>query len=480
MVGGIRIKSISNYDCDNKLVEKRNFYYVNDKGESSGVAGPEPLFVRYYVEKYTKQAEVGGTTIADDLCIGIEEVNGENLCRYTGSAVLYSQVIEETQISEEKKYRTKYCYKNAEISYPYASPNLFKNRMEQLTFGESGYREGILTNTIINKTGENSDYKPIQNNVNYTTILEKTPYTFVQRCISLRNILGYNEIKRIPASEKYYYGTYELVSAKILPTQTEIYQYLDGDTIVQTTKNVYENDDYIYPTRTEVYAGNGNKIISDYRYSFDYTDDEAINVLKSRNVISQPIRVSTKYGRSSTIIDTKYARFGDSLIKPSLKTSVSKGDTIEVEYLAYDSYGNLLYAKLNDIHAKFYLWSYCGKLPIAEITGGDYTYAQIVSAITTAFGLSINELSSMATPNADVLCNGKLQSLLPKANVTTFTYDSANCVATITDTNGLTNKYEYDDFDRLTRVMSPVVSDGGSVASAIVKSYEYNYKGVEE
>jgi hypothetical protein len=479
MVGGIRIKSITNYDADGAQIEKKSLRYVTDKGESSGSAGPNPIFVRYYLSQYTHNAS-SGAAINGNLYVGIEEVGGENLCRYTGSAVLYSQVIEETELPDQTKYITKYYYQNAPISYPDVSANLFYNQKEQLTFGESGYREGLLINTIADKTTNNSAYEPAQKTKNYRTILESKPDVFIQKGVSVQNIFGSSEEASATASDKYYCGTYDLISAKIIPTQTEVYQFLEGDSIVQTTKYVYSNYNYLFPTETATYTNSSNPVTSKYKYCFDYSDDSSMNMLLIKNILSNPVYVETTYNDRKESVDTKYRIFQNTLVKPSVKKSIVDGDTIKVDFSAYDSYGNLQQATLNDFQTRFYIWSYDGKLPIAEITGGGYTFEHINSAVYSVFGLSIDDLSSVKMPDITKLKSGALQRKLPNANVVTFTYDNINCVATITDTNGLSNIYEYDDFDRLVKVVCPIINTGGSVSSAIAKSYQYNYKGITQ
>ena len=116
-----------------------------------------------------------------------------------------------------------------------------------------------------------------------------------------------------------------------------------------------------------------------------------------------------------------------------------------------------------DAMVTVYLWSYKGQYPIAKIEG--LTYAKVKAAIGEA---SVKNMLSKSEPSAAdyklirdaVNTNGGL--------ITTYTYKPLVGMTSATLPNGLTTKYEYDAFGRL----SKVIDHNGMVVSA----NEYNYK----
>ncbi|GHT59968.1 hypothetical protein AGMMS50239_07850 [Bacteroidia bacterium] len=77
-------------------------------------------------------------------------------------------------------------------------------------------------------------------------------------------------------------------------------------------------------------------------------------------------------------------------------------------------------------------------------------------------------LSAQTTPNETKLQDGSLQSALPNALVTTYTYKPLVGIKTATDPRKVKITYEYDAFGRL-----QYIKDN---AGKTIENYEYHYK----
>lgn len=477
-VGGIRIKQVSNYDSDGTLVEQRDYSYTQADGESSGHGGPEPFFVRRYIERYLPIGSTSGAGINDNLFVGVEEVGEENLCRYTGSAVLYSDVTEDVT-ADGTTLRTTYHYGNRSYGYPHVLSNTFHNEASPFPFDENNYQEGILLSKTVFEQTDNGFQRRLKEEYLHT-ILENSSEAFVQTGVAFQNMVGGYQDSRMTPWDYYYCGTYQLTSAKVLSTGTTTTQYAGQDSIVVYNQSFYDNPDYTFPSRTETFVTPLEKSISNYRYCFDAPEDNVMSQMVMNNIIASPIEVENTYKNQSQTVKTEYGNFNNNIIEPSRSIAICLGDTTMIEYLEYDNYGNPLHIRMNGVVDKFYLWAYGGKLPVAEIIGGQYSFSTINSAVRSISGMDIRELSNYnISTNGRViqtLTNGYLQNAFPKANVTTLTYDNINGTASVTNTNGVTTLYEYDAFSRLSAVLLPIIRNGGNIEHVLKESYQYHYR----
>ena len=90
------------------------------------------------------------------------------------------------------------------------------------------------------------------------------------------------------------------------------------------------------------------------------------------------------------------------------------------------------------------------------------------AAVKSVFSVtSVDALAALPIPNETKLQDGSLQKALPNALVTTYTYKPLVGITTMTDPHGITTKYDYDAFGRLSKVTH---------IDKAVESYEYHYK----
>ena len=134
--------------------------------------------------------------------------------------------------------------------------------------------------------------------------------------------------------------------------------------------------------------------------------------------------------------------------------------------ISHDSYGNPLEVKNLQGPSTVYLWGYGGQYPVAKIENA--TYAEVQQVLTAAELTALNSHTvSDATINSTVN-KLRIHANMSKAQVSTYTYKPLAGMTSMTDPRGITEKYQYDGFQRLKNVLD--------FENNILKDYRYNYR----
>jgi YD repeat-containing protein len=147
-----------------------------------------------------------------------------------------------------------------------------------------------------------------------------------------------------------------------------------------------------------------------------------------------------------------------------LSVDVKKRENLyetRLNYHSYDIKGNILdVSKEKDIRTSYY-WGYNNTYPIAKIDNITYDELSAVSGLT-------EELDKLDDIDVDLsTINTTIRDLLPNQMVNTYTYKPLIGIATQTDPNGKTIRYDYDNFGRL-----QTIKDHNGY---ILNNYNYNY-----
>ena len=156
------------------------------------------------------------------------------------------------------------------------------------------------------------------------------------------------------------------------------------------------------------------------------------------------------------VVDSCY-----SILPDSSKTAV-----LDMTVTAWDGYGNIREYKQKNGTPVTVLWSYGHRYPVMEIVG--LTYSEVKNAASSA----VTSLESQSISAGGTISNSvvSLHNTLKTQNayVTGVIYDSRFNVSAVIRPNGYKNYYNYDSYGRLTSVVDPL--------SGILKKYSYNYK----
>lgn len=506
---GIRVKEFKVYS-ENSLLKKIKYNY-NKEGtdESSGKISLIPQF-GYECNGMTN----GGVVFTS---------NNNNIAKYSKESLLtYSCVTKEIYNSDEtqfngsivSKYYTDADYDNFDVDFsvpedhPYC-PNISLD-------------PSIIT---IN------DYPFIQNFSNELlrgSLKERIIYdiegNMVQRIEETPDLVKFDSVQ-IHDRRTYFYhfteagdfdypvtGSYYLRSAVSKPKTSVSEDYFGSNHITKSIERQYDNQANL--KKISSFSPNGtNDIQLEFKYPYEYGfSDFAENendiiagfyLMDSKNMTNIPLETVKKVGKNETW------RIVDAELNTPLKLSTDVLGFSDVQYLqatdpidddnyefsdldengdltANDNYeksivfeeydnttGQILQLKKENGVSIVILWGYGRKYPIAKIVNSNFN--DVMEALEMTSGIYDYDNLQLQI-NSENLINYfkslREYSGMKQAQITSYTYKPLIGVETITDINGLTTNYFYDDYGRLEKI----TNDEGFIQQYM----EYHYKDFED
>lgn len=262
---------------------------------------------------------------------------------------------------------------------------------------------------------------------------------------------------------------YSFYSEWYLPVQSEARQYNSSntfsDSLVSITKTDY-NSKYQVKT-TENTNSKNQKVISNFRYPYDFSNNSVFNEMVSRNILT-PVVLQVDSNRtlnkeiSRTVIGYRSWHSNKFILPDSIKKSIG-GILLDIEGIvqAYDTSGNVLQLMGRDGVVNSIIWGYNSEYPVAKIVGKNYSEA--ISQSNIDLSILNNTSSSEQAKHSELTKLYNLSNCL----ITTYTYAPLVGVTSQTDPAGRTSFYEYDASGKLMQVKD----QNGN----IIKKYCYNY-----
>jgi len=223
------------------------------------------------------------------------------------------------------------------------------------------------------------------------------------------------------------------------------------------TTYFYENNLLAEHYTTELFYPVGGYPINTYSAS----EQQAISKMASLNKINIPIY--TKNYKNNVLLNTTqsiYYEFLPNLVELKKVKTAKGSNTLDprLDYLSYDSHGNIREVSKDKGTIITYLWGYNHSYPVAKIENATYSQIEALpyfgSNFTITNGLSTNQENSLRN--------------LPNALVTTFTYDPLVGLISSKDPRGYKTTFHYDELNRLKWVKD---QDG-----KILSENQYHYK----
>lgn len=478
--GGLRVKEIKSYANDNAQPIVKRYKYTKEYNstESSGDVFGDPNFSHSEVISYQNSTPSLNGVTASTL-FRVRSVSNIQQISHSGSYVGYSTIFEETNNVNETGY-IEYNYSNQRdwiqaSGFPYVP-----DQSRQL------YR-GQLLNQKISKWNE-AEFDLVQEkNLTYdsTAFDNSTEHPKSSFAIKWGNLIV-NEVNATFQIAQtmvgyYVYGGWNSVNIESTTN------YFDSGHESTSVFYHYDNAKHLLPTRTRVVDSNGDYYVNSTKYPQDVTSpDQAVTQLINQNRLGEVVETvsfidKNKNGvlNSGEKLSTElnqFKKWTSSIVKPEFLKTSKGANSLEnrIAFHSYDDNGNIKEVSKADGTGIVYVWGYNSEYPIAKIENASYRTGQtntITSAqqslINNAVAATLNETSASTENNLrsklELLRNG-----LPKALVTTYTYDPLVGVTSQTTPNGLTTYYEYDDFNRLS-----IMKDHNG---KVLKKYEYKYQ----
>ena len=402
--GGLRIKSIKDYDSVTGQFTQCKYYNYNYDGtaDSSTIALPVSPTLIYNNVYQVMNSQTPPTP--SNLCTyaALSSSSVPIIGNGTDNGVGYRQVMVRDSAAGQSLGRTiyKYSVSATDVSAPVMT-------------GNTDWCKGFLLEQIDQKydvTGNN--YKNVRRIRNiYQAVYNDTCHMDSNYCEPTQSIipnmkLSYQYRERtVPDGQGgtltypglFLLETYFTVSAVVHLMQTDetLVDTVNGNSITTSALNYYENDvQHIYPTKRETTDSRGNLIRNNLKYAFDMTGSGAVySKMIEKNIVAPVLEETATNVTHSQQIAKKQTTYQfwngvDSLLKPYQILTSQQGAWLETHltFSGYDDLGNLLGFVGRDSLRKTYLWDYDYQYPIAEALKADSSQIAFTSFETSNWG----------------------------------------------------------------------------------------------
>ena len=370
-IGGLRIKRMTNFDGISTNITKYLYNSFSNTSASSGVLVNEPF---NYANTF-KEDIIMGNIIETTIYLQVKGTPLIPLMPTQGAAIGYQNV---TKLIGENG-------ENGKEEYTYTTANDYPDQIQvyrpyppNCSFD---WRRGQLLKTTTYKNNSGS-FVPIQVKSNHylNSIKQSVAYGMSMDNDATHLSGSGGQVASSPVD--YYVGPFRTIAE---------FQYLQSDTIVtfdqnnpsayiQTVHNyTYDTVQGHYQKTSEITTDSkGHVEETDYKYPQDVTlsgyEETARQNLIAAFILT-PVLETKKLRNGLQMTDTKnnYMVFGNGFALPQsidVQTTTYPVDR-RIEYLRYDTYGNLVQQhKENDV-LNTYIWDYNQSYPIASVLGSD-------------------------------------------------------------------------------------------------------------
>ncbi|KRB59938.1 DUF5977 domain-containing protein [Flavobacterium sp. Root186] len=503
-VGGLRIKSTSNYDNINLTnPSSRQFYEykrIASPLESSGSIVSPPRYSYLDMKSNPICVNVANTTYLDPGIMTYRSRNSKNylpLSGLQGYHIMYSDVKVYNDQNKVNGY-THFKYSLAEDDKSY-------NILRSAPVTSHDFERGDLLeqNTYKYNNGSYLPVKKISNEYYYG--FNRNSFFSDASFPNEKHALGLviNKLSGdvgcttgswgmpIPPYRSLFEMSYfKLYSVwKYLKKSTESTYDKNGANPITTITNYnYNNPTHAQLSSVEMINSEGETQSTKTLYAQDpeMSGKPFVSDMIAKNMIQVPLDTQTfkgtdKLSEQLTLYDKSTATSNLLLPKevysakfPNTLPSLANVGSLEkkITYNQYDDKGNILQYTLDGGIPVSIIWGYNKTQPIAKIENVAY------SSIPTATVTNLQTLSNADVDNCmsgsctEQLLRNALNTLrgsFSDAYVSTYTYNPFVGVTSITDTKGIPSYYEYDSFGRLKFVKDKDLN--------VLQKYCYNYKG---
>lgn len=470
--GGIRVKS--QIIKDNGVVQNKIHYkYTDEDGKSSGRILAIPNYVN------VKRMSWSSNTFAIknmDCYIYNGVTHDVELTR--GGSVGYKKVtVEEEGLGRTENYFTSSDdYPNEHVV---VMGDEYLGLVKHSSFGTNYYwdndfqRASLLRKKIF---GANNQLKK-EEIYNYETkTTELNPLIIIKKDIGVGNYYAYSLFKTMML-----FSPFRRIKNFNLVSKEENF-YEGGKLLSKKTSNLWnEKHNFLEEVLEEEPNGVTKTVLRYPNPGPDiHTHLPKEGSLYLQNRISKPLILKKYKGSSSNDLEliseeaveyggfNRKGSFGDQVFKKSVYSKKGIGSNVYLEenkivsYDLYDSKGNLL--QYTDIQGKptSLIWSYYDNLPVIKMEGLPYSTLTSNEISFLKFAFDNNEMDIIYQ-----ITNG-LRNIYKDAFISTYIYKPLVGLKQTIDPKGLIETYEYDEFNRLKKILD---SEGN-----ILQEFEYNIR----
>ncbi len=480
IVGGLRIKSMEDFDGTTTYT-KRQFQYYNPTiaGEQSSGSFASPL---KFLDMIPREVEFEGKSLLCNM-YGLSADQAINSSLLGKDVVSYEYVTEHTLGKGRKVYQ-------------------FITEQNELNLSNIG--NGFNPFRLMNKNLINEKFYTENGTSPLKEIIYNYSLTYLKNTLSSNSygnplmIAPYGKIvmidRNVSTASGGLYSTqvlesYPIESGKFLLDEVQTKNYINGNTVVTKVINNYSINNIQKPInllkQTVIHTSNDKSTETIY----DYAHEKNNQLMISKNMVEIPLvttSTQTIAGNTKTLSKTEtiypktvaeITNNSGGLVLPKSVLSFDLQDpnisSTEANYDKYDSNGNLQqYTSRNGISTTI-VWGYNKTQPIAKIEGAklsDISQTLIDSIVNASandaqLGTDASEQSFISA--LDLF---RTHSTLSGYQITTYSYDPLIGVKSITPPSGIREVYMYDTANRLMEIRE------NSTTGKILKEFKYNYK----
>ena len=479
---GLRIKSIKDYDTNNKISKEKNYTY------NGGKLMNKPIFT--YLFNDGSRASQFSASRTDGSYLhcnnyGVNEILPipEYRTIYSnpiiglsnnalGSYVGYDEVVVSNDLANEAGREINRYYNDYPgIFYTSAITGITPtDKLKNGLLKEKIWQKAIGTDSYIDLKNEKNDFKVNDLKVYWDFIPDNKPKVT-------------NEYERPFATERGFLDTFmNFVPIQVAKTflkekTVKEYFYNDSNVLTGTIENQIK---YEYNSKhqliNEKIESNDGKVIENKTYFPEDLKNSSrsseMESLITLNQIDFPVQ-QEKYVDNIKILnrETKFIKdetTGNNLLPKEIYDwgiNSSVNENRKLTFDKYDADGNVLQYSFNQGSPVTIIWGYNNSMPIAKIEGA--TYADIPqNLINDIVNASKNDIETTSEDAFESVLDS-FRISLPNYLITTYVYDPQIGLKNITDPNGIKTFYKYDFSGRLKEVLD--------TNQNLVKEYAYNY-----
>ena len=479
VVGGLRVKKISNYDNDKSLINYVTYNYNDVDGTTTGKLLDAMETIEGFNYKFINYEKLDGLNAQymaqSPFVNSSHSISGWKITTGTSRFPAFYASCNPGIVGYSKVTKCKYnAKKNLEKTIVTSYNNHEPESLGFMCFYKCLDNGKMLSQETRDAKGklilgiENNyrDYVYDEDNGDkwYSTNMVACDKIIIDKSVMYldeREVEGRFQVWKYP---------YILSRVDLIKTTTTEY-CTDGKQIVRTKEYKYKNNnENIQVSQIDENTSLSNQIQrTKITYSSDGTDAASRN-MKSQHRLNDVVEnkvVLVENGKEQGLSTQRtnylgHSRKGTLYYLPNYSsTSIGNYAPEKRAIYTYDDSLNVSSIAVDGMET-VYLWSYKGQYPIAKIEG--LTYADVKAAIGET---TINNLLGKATPTSTDISSIRTNIVAKGGYVTTYTYKPLVGMLSETQPNGNIIYYEYDSFGRLKNIKD--------YNKKIIKTYEYHY-----
>jgi YD repeat-containing protein len=473
--GGLRVKSVSNFDNNNTLISKKGYEYgegvygANAVGVGKLITDPSKNFYNYPL----LYKDLSSNSTLKNV-LWFTSNSQVELGMNSGCPVDYNKVTV-TDIyfdGSRPNGKTEYYYQSMDGYHEPRSSFMYPYDFIVRPF----WTVSNLVKTVYYSSAGNGNYVPLKEVEDQYDMIEKRIKTlklFEYQPDIWMGWSGGGSGYLFNNPNRFYRYNYFQARGKALKKKEVIKDYINNGTDSIVTEKIFDYNPY-YDLKSESYVDSKSRSV---QTNYKYTGDIDYTNLISINAVSLPVQteqiIAGKVRNGNILKYNDLAQLTDDYLALSNSTPANyiSAATIPSYYekrtkYEYDTeYRTIKSVALENSVPTIYIWSYKGQYPVAVIKNS--TYAAVEAALGGSVSVSNFRKSNPTNAQVNAFLN-VLRTALPAAQTTTYTYDPLTGMTSSTDAKGETTYYEYDGFQRLINIRDKGLN--------IIKHTDYHYQ----